>query len=145
MVVAEREEGTDQADEVAEQDVEAVVAEVEPARTGDKDGREPRDDADQQQVERRRGSLEAYGGHGARVSRKTLLLGRADAAACVGPSAPRACGASRGHLVRFGPAHGGHGGVMASPRGKGGEGGGIDIRAGGEEGNCDGELAGDEK
>ena len=87
VVVAEGEEGGDEPDDVAEEDIETVMAEVEPARGCDEDGREPRDDADQQQIEWWRGGLAAHGGHRARVLRKTLLLDYAAAAARVGAPA----------------------------------------------------------
>ena len=46
MIVAESKDGSDDADEEAEEDVEAMVAEVEPAGTRDENGAEERKDAD---------------------------------------------------------------------------------------------------
>lgn len=146
VVVAEGEEGRDEPDDVAEEDVEAVVAEVEPARGCDVNGCEPRNDADQKQVQRRCSGLAAHGGDCARVLRKPLLLDCADAATRIGAPARGTCRTPRGHLVRFGSAHGGiHGRVVAGPRREGGERFGVDSRAGGKEGDGDGELAGDEE
>lgn len=59
VVESEGEEGADGPDEVAEEDIEAVVPEVgEPCR-GDIDAGEPGDDGEDEEVNRRRGSLAA--------------------------------------------------------------------------------------
>lgn len=59
VIPAEREEGADGAHEEAEEDVEAVVAKVEPARGGDEDGGEEGRRGEDEEVQGGRGGLAA--------------------------------------------------------------------------------------
>lgn len=71
VVVPEREPRRDGADDVPEQDVEAVVPEVEPPRARDEDRREEREHRDHQQVDGRGRRLPPHREHG-RVVRRVL-------------------------------------------------------------------------
>jgi hypothetical protein len=57
VVVPEREDSRDGANEEAKDDVEAVMAKIEPTRAGDEDGGEERKNTDEKKIEGRRGSL----------------------------------------------------------------------------------------
>lgn len=69
MVVSEGEDGTDGPDEVAEEDVEAVVPEIGEPRGGDVDACEPGDDGQYEEVDGWRGGLVACGDQGVIVAR----------------------------------------------------------------------------
>lgn len=59
MIEAKSEDRSEDANEVAKQDVEAMMPKVEPARPCDENGSEPREDDNRQEVDRGRGSLAA--------------------------------------------------------------------------------------
>lgn len=61
VVVPEREDSRDGANEEAKDDVEAVMSKIEPTRAGDEDGGEERKNTDEKKIEGRRGSLTPSG------------------------------------------------------------------------------------
>ena len=63
VVVAEGEDGGDGADDEAEEDIEAVVPEVEPSRAGNEDRCEEWENSDQEQVNRGRSRLSPHCEH----------------------------------------------------------------------------------
>ena len=73
VVVAEGEDGRDGADEVAEDDVEAVVAVVPPPRAGDEDRGEEGQDCEAEEVDGRRRGLPPDGRDGLVVARDPLV------------------------------------------------------------------------
>ncbi|KAL2275899.1 hypothetical protein FJTKL_01453 [Diaporthe vaccinii] len=132
VVPAEGEEGTDEADEEAEEDVEAVVPEVVPPRAGDEDGREEGRGGEDEQVQRRGRRLLPH--------RRQPLVVSGEEVRC------RLVVRGRVEVLLL------EGGLQAPGRRvagrEGGEGGrrvGLACGRGGEEGEGDGELAGDEQ
>lgn len=73
VVVAEGEKGRDSADQEAEEDIETVVAEVEPARASDEDSAEEGETGNQEEIERWGGCLSADCGDSGIVLRHSLV------------------------------------------------------------------------
>jgi hypothetical protein len=122
VIISEGKDCREDADQESKENVEAVVSEVEPPGRGDEDGRKEREEGENEEVQRRGGSLAADGRDG--------LLVRGDA------------------LVGFGV--GGDVFVAAASGleagGEGGEGGGFEGVAGWcDEGDCNRELAREEE
>lgn len=148
MVVAECEDGSDDADKVTEEDVKGVVAEVPPARTGDENRGAEGYDGEAEKVKRRRGGLTADGGDSLVVSGDILVAkdrvegGRGrDVAVNATGVAIRV--AAVGELV--GVWAGNFDARHASARGECGESRGIGETGRRKEGDRDGELARDEE
>ena len=114
VVPVESEDGGDNSDEVAEENVEGVVAEVEPAGAGDEDGEEGGEHHDGEEVNGRSSGLAADGRQGLLVLVELLSFA----------------------AIRAG---------LGNPRGEGGEGGVVDLGRARDEGDGDGELAGEEQ